>query len=126
VLAFADAPALGVYVAGDTVWYEGVAEVAARFSIAVAVLNLGAARVPAVGPAPLTMTAADAVETAHAFPTATLVPLHFEGWAHFSESRAVIEPAFAQAGLTSRVVWLTPGVPQTLHLEPPPAPARME
>src|SRR5262249_22494988 len=50
VLAFRDAPERAVYVAGDTVWYEGVAEVATRFAIAVVLLNLGAARVPAVGP----------------------------------------------------------------------------
>ena len=38
------------YISGDTVWYEGVAEVAARFRIRYAVLFMGAARVEAVGP----------------------------------------------------------------------------
>lgn len=103
-----------VYVSGDTVWFEGVAEVAQRFDIRVAILNLGAARVAAAGSAPLTFTAVEAVEVARAMPDATVVPLHFEGWAHFTESRAEIEEAFARAGLSSRVRWPQAGEPITL------------
>ena len=33
------------------------------------------------------------------------VPLHFEGWTHFSESRAEIDRAFAAAGLADRLGW---------------------
>ena len=39
-----------VYISGDTVWYDGVAEIKNRFKIGCAVLFLGAARVPEVGP----------------------------------------------------------------------------
>jgi L-ascorbate metabolism protein UlaG (beta-lactamase superfamily) len=105
VLYFADAPEQCVYLSGDTVWYEGVAEVARRFPIRMAILNLGAARVPEVGPFPLTMTANEAVETARAFVDATIVPLHFEGWAHFSEGRQEIADAFASAELSHRLRW---------------------
>jgi L-ascorbate metabolism protein UlaG (beta-lactamase superfamily) len=51
-----------LYVSGDTVWYEGVAEVARWIHVTTAVLNMGAARVEAAGPAPLTMTADDGVQ----------------------------------------------------------------
>ncbi|MGH9664419.1 MAG: MBL fold metallo-hydrolase [Bryobacteraceae bacterium] len=108
VLYFPDAPEQGVYFSGDTVWYEGVAEVAGRYSIRAAILNLGAARVPEVGPFHLTMTAAEAVETARAFSGASIVPLHFEGWAHFSEGREQIAQAFTAAGLTNRLRWPEP------------------
>jgi hypothetical protein len=50
-----------------------------------------------VGPAHLTFTAAEAVVAAQAFTQALIVPLHFEGWAHLSESRTDIESAFAAA-----------------------------
>ncbi len=53
----ADAPESAIYFSGDTVWFDGVAEVARRFPIRTAVLFMGAARVPAVGPFALTMTA---------------------------------------------------------------------
>jgi L-ascorbate metabolism protein UlaG (beta-lactamase superfamily) len=94
-----------VYLSGDTVWYEGVAEVARRFDVRVAVLFMGAARVAAVGPWPLTLTADGAVEAARALARATIVPLHFEGWEHFSETRADVEAAFGRAGLASRLRW---------------------
>ena len=74
VLAYDDSPRDAVYVSGDTVWYEGVAEVASRFQIRAAVLFLGAARVQVVGPAHLTMTAEDGVQAARAMPDAAIVP----------------------------------------------------
>jgi L-ascorbate metabolism protein UlaG (beta-lactamase superfamily) len=94
-----------LYFSGDTVWYEGVAEVARWFRVTTAVLNMGAARVEAAGPAPLTMTAEDGVRVAQAMPDATIVPLHFEGWAHFSESRQQIQATFRKYGLEDRLLW---------------------
>ena len=94
-----------IYLSGDTVWYEGMAEVARRFPVRAAILFLGAARVSAVGPWPLTLTADEAVEAARAFAGATVMPLHFEGWEHFTESRADVEAAFGRAGLASRLRW---------------------
>ncbi len=109
VAFFVDDPQCAIYVAGDTVWYEGVAEVARRFPARAAILNLGAARVAEVGPFHLTMTAAEAVEAARAFSSATIVPLHYEGWAHFSEGRGEIATAFAAAGWAERIRWLEAG-----------------
>ncbi len=114
VLSLSRAPAGAIYLSGDTVWYEGVAEVARRHSVAVAVLFMGAARVDAAGPWHLTFTAAEGVEAARAFGRATIVPLHYEGWAHFTEHRAEIDRAFAAAGLRDRLLWLPPGVPTDL------------
>jgi L-ascorbate metabolism protein UlaG (beta-lactamase superfamily) len=116
-LAFTDAPTHSVYVSGDTVWYEGVEEVSRRFAPRVAVLFAGAARVREVGPAALTFTALDAVSAARAFDDAIIVPLHFEGWAHLSESRADLERAFAAAGLTNRLRWPMPGRPLELAVD---------
>jgi len=97
------------YVSGDTVWYEGVAEVTRRADVRVAFLFLGAARVREVGPAHLTMTADEGVLAARAMPNAAIVPLHYEGWQHFSEGRAEIDRVFTDAGLRGRVHWLAPG-----------------
>lgn len=103
----------GIYISGDTVWYEGVAEVARRATVRTAILFLGAATVGAVGPFPLTFTAEGAVEAARAFTGARIVPLHFEGWAHFTESRAEVEATFRTAGLGGRLHWplLGAGIP---------------
>ncbi|HEY6222518.1 MAG TPA: MBL fold metallo-hydrolase [Gemmatimonadales bacterium] len=64
VVAARDHPDACIYVSGDTVWYEGVAEVARRFPVTVALLFMGAARVREVGPHHLTLTAAEGVATA--------------------------------------------------------------
>lgn len=116
VLAPRDRSDACVYVSGDTVWYEGVAEVARRFDVRVAMLFMGAARVAAAGPAALTFTAEEGVAAARAFAGATIVPLHYEGWEHFTESRADVERAFRAAGIESRLRWLAPGVPTELAL----------
>jgi L-ascorbate metabolism protein UlaG (beta-lactamase superfamily) len=105
ILEMKDAPGITVYVSGDTVFYEGVAAIAQRFAPKAAILHLGAARVPEVGPFHLTMTAEEGVDAARAFADAVIVPVHFEGWAHFSEGRHDIERAFAGAGLENRVRW---------------------
>jgi L-ascorbate metabolism protein UlaG (beta-lactamase superfamily) len=115
-LAYADAPDEVLYISGDTVWYEGVREVAERFPVKVAALNMGAAKVAPAGDAALTFTADGAVETARAMPDATIVPLHFEGWEHFSESRGDIEQAFDAAGLSDRVAWPPPATPLPLSV----------
>jgi len=114
LLSFPEAPEERLYISGDTVWYEGIAEIGRRFQIKTAVLFMGAAIVREVGPAHLTMTAADAVLAARAFPGAAIVPLHFEGWEHFTQSGREIQRAFAAAGLESRLRWLKPGVPQAI------------
>ncbi|MGN6393886.1 MAG: hypothetical protein ACTHM9_16785 [Gemmatimonadales bacterium] len=95
-------------------WYEDVAEVARRFPARAIVLFMGAARVAEVGPWPLTFDAAGAVEVARAFGQAVVIPLHFEGWQHLSESRQDIDAAFTQAGLRSRLRWPDPGRPVNL------------
>jgi L-ascorbate metabolism protein UlaG (beta-lactamase superfamily) len=105
VFFFQDAPNQAIYISGDSVWYPGVAEIAERFHIEVAIFHLGAARVPEVGPFHLTMTAEEAVEACRHFADAVIVPIHFEDWAHFSEGAAHIRAAFARAQLEHRLRW---------------------
>ena len=105
VLSLGDSHRPAIYVSGDTVWYPGVAEIARRCDVRLAILHLGAARVPQVGTFHLTMTAAEAVEAARNFVDALIVPIHFEDWAHFSEGREEIVRAFAEAKLEHRLRW---------------------
>jgi L-ascorbate metabolism protein UlaG (beta-lactamase superfamily) len=108
--AVAEGPATpAIYVSGDTVWYEELDSIASRVDVRVAMLFGGAARVREVGPAHLTMTAAEMVTAARAFGNAVIVPLHYAGWAHFSEGRTPIQNEFENAGLSERLLWLPPG-----------------
>jgi len=103
-----------IYITGDTVWYEGVAEVARRFQAGLVLLFAGAAKTR--GAFHLTMDANDALYTAHAFPDATIVPLHYEGWAHFSQSGDDLVQSFKALGIGARLRLLEPGVPTAIAL----------
>jgi len=100
-----------IYITGDTVWYEGVAEVARRFSVRAILLFAGAARIVARGPEHLTMNHDDAIATARAFPLARIFPVHHQGWEHFSESQQTLLDAFAAAAMAERIEPLFAGVP---------------
>jgi len=117
VLRFADPATRPVYVTGDTVWYDGVAEVARRFRPGVLVLFAGAAQTR--GPFHLTMDTNDAVEAAATFADALIVPVHTEGWAHFTQSADDLAKAFGALGFGERLRLLEPGAPTVI--EAPPA-----
>lgn len=91
-----------IYVTGDTVWYEGTAEVARRFSPRAVILFTGAAEPR--GRFHMTMGSEDALEAAHAFPHAALVAAHNEGWVHFRESQDQLAAVFAQFNLADRLL----------------------
>ncbi len=97
-----------IYISGDTVWFDGVAEVARRFNAAVVLPFAGAAQTR--GPFHLTMDTNDTIETARAFPDAAIVPLHTDGWAHFRQSAADLRATFDTLGFGSRLKLLEPGV----------------
>jgi L-ascorbate metabolism protein UlaG (beta-lactamase superfamily) len=101
-----------LYVTGDTLWYHGTAEVAQRFSPKVVMLHTGAAEPR--GRFHVTMGSEDALEAAHAFPNATLVSVHNEGWVHFKETQAQLADAFAKLGVGARLTALERGKPLRL------------
>ena len=98
-----------LYMTGDTVWYDGTAEVAHRFSPRVVLLFTGAAEPR--GRFHVTMGSEGALEAAHAFPDAALVAVHNEGWAHFRETEQQLAEVFARFGLGDRLTRFERGRP---------------
>ncbi|BFU43925.1 MBL fold metallo-hydrolase [Krasilnikovia sp. MM14-A1004] len=89
-----------VYVSGDNASLRVVEEIAARFpAIDVALLFGGAARTPLLGDANLTLDAAGMVAAARMLGASTVVPVHVDSWAHFTEGIADVRAAFTAAGL---------------------------
>jgi L-ascorbate metabolism protein UlaG (beta-lactamase superfamily) len=103
-----------LYFAGDTVWYEGVAEVARRYKPALVIINAGSAEPR--GRFHVTMDANDAIETAHAFPKAKIVGIHNEGWKHFAETAEDLAQAFRALGVAEQLQTLERGKPTKLAL----------
>ncbi|MDR3476047.1 MAG: MBL fold metallo-hydrolase [Devosia sp.] len=100
-------PGNGIYISGDTVWYEGVAEVAERFRPRLVVAFAGSAEPR--GHFHLTMDSNDVIALADAFPEARIVAVHNEGWAHFKESPADLAQAMTALGVGERLVPLERG-----------------
>lgn len=105
-----------LYISGDSVLFDGVEEVAQRHRIGVALLHFGAARAQRFGPFDITFTGVEGAQLAALLGDATIIPVHYEGWSHFSEGRAEIEQAFAAAGLSARLRFLPLGQPITLDI----------
>lgn len=100
-----------LWISGDTVLYDGVRRVAGRLRVGLALLHLGGVRFPVTGPLRYTMTGRDAVELAGLVRPRTVVPVHYEGWAHFRDRRDDVERALADAPpeTAARFRWLPVG-----------------
>jgi L-ascorbate metabolism protein UlaG (beta-lactamase superfamily) len=100
-----------VYVSGDNASIDVVRRIAERLGpIELAVLFVGGASIPArFDGAYLTLSNAGAVEAARVLDARAIVPVHFDGWAHFSESGEGLRAAFAAAGLEDLLAFPAPG-----------------
>ncbi|HEY6775101.1 MAG TPA: MBL fold metallo-hydrolase [Thermoleophilaceae bacterium] len=101
-----------LWISGDTVLYDGVREVATRMAVDTAVLHLGGVRFPVTGPLRYSMTTRQAVELCRLIRPRVIIPVHYEGWKHFQESREAIEQELATApdDIRRAVLWLPLGV----------------
>jgi L-ascorbate metabolism protein UlaG (beta-lactamase superfamily) len=95
-----------VYVSGDNASRRVVREIAERAGpVAIAVLNVGAVqRAERFGGAYLTLSSDHAADAAEILGVRAVVPLHFEGWTHFTQGAAEVEAAFAGNGIRDRLV----------------------
>ena len=101
-----------VYVSGDNASVDVVREIAEQHApIDSAVLFCGSAHVPELWGegAYLTLTPETAVEAAGLLGECPIVPVHQEGWAHFSSGAEDLRRAFEAAGLAQRLRAVAPG-----------------
>lgn len=91
-----------LYVAGDTVWNDYVAEALAAWRPDVVVLNCGDAQVPGLGK--IIMDQHDLALVAQAAPQATIVASHLEAVNHCVLSRAALRRFVDEQGLRGRVL----------------------
>jgi L-ascorbate metabolism protein UlaG (beta-lactamase superfamily) len=109
VLASDDVPA--VYVSGDNASVDVVRTIAERSGpIELAVLFCGGVSLPSrFDGAYLTLSADNAAQAAAVLGVRAVVPVHFEGWAHFTQGAEELRAAFAAAGLADRLMVPEPG-----------------
>ncbi|RJU00309.1 MBL fold metallo-hydrolase [Arthrobacter frigidicola] len=112
------ADTIALWMSGDSVLYRGLKEVARRFEIDVALLHLGAVRFRATGPVRYTMNARDGARLLKLISPQVAIPVHYEGWSHFSEGRGVaLKQLHSRPGEITEVFWLPPGRPSPIPLK---------
>ncbi|KAA0023046.1 MBL fold metallo-hydrolase [Antrihabitans cavernicola] len=100
-----------VYVSGDNASVGVVEQIAERFDpIDLAILFTGAANVGRFGDNDLTLNARTAVAAAKVLRDAVIVPVHAEGWAHFSETLERLRRSFEYDDIGDRLRVLAPGI----------------
>jgi L-ascorbate metabolism protein UlaG (beta-lactamase superfamily) len=92
-----------IYISGDNASLRAVAAISRRVpDVDVAILFAGAARVPSkFRGRPLTLDSRRAAAAAAVLGAGIVIPAHYDGWAHFSESATDLATAFDEAGLAS-------------------------
>lgn len=99
-----------IYVSGDNASLDVVRRIAERSPRPdVAILFAGAARTPLVDGF-LTLTGDEAAQAAVILGRPRVLPVHTDGWAHFTENAEGFVAAFGRAGLADRLLDHTPGV----------------
>jgi L-ascorbate metabolism protein UlaG (beta-lactamase superfamily) len=104
VLTADDAPTL--YVSGDNASVDVVRTIADREGpIELAVLFAGGVSIPQrFDGAYLTLSAERAAQAAQVLGARAVVPVHFEGWAHFTQGAAELRAAFEAEDIAERLV----------------------
>jgi L-ascorbate metabolism protein UlaG (beta-lactamase superfamily) len=93
-----------VYHSGDNASVEIVRQIAERLGpIDIAILHTGAANPGRFGDVDATLNAHTALQAAQLLGDALVVPIHAEGWAHFSETLERLELIFGYGGLAHRL-----------------------
>ena len=105
-----------LWISGDTVLFDDLRQVPQRLDIGTAIVHLGAVKFRITGPLRYTMDASQAVELLAGVPVATVVPVHSDGWSHFSEPVQHARDALQAADRPPRsnVRWGRPGEPLSL------------
>lgn len=99
-----------VYVSGDNASLRVVRTIAQRFPfIDVAILSCGAARTALLDYQNLTLGSEDAAQAAKVLQARMVIPVHYEGWNHYTEGAESLRNAFAGIGFQERLCLLEPG-----------------
>lgn len=100
-----------IYFSGDTIYVEELKKLKEQWNVKVAILNLGSAEAPMLDGKILhiTLNGQEAVQLYKDIGAEVLVPIHFEGWDHFTQGKEGLRKEFEEAGIAEKVAWLTPG-----------------
>jgi len=105
-----------LYISGDTVWFNGLREIGQRFKVGTAILHIGAARFPIMGPIRFTPNAKEVIKISRALKPQTVIPIHYEGWKYFKETGADARQVFEASGIQEKIRRLPLGKPVNVEM----------
>jgi L-ascorbate metabolism protein UlaG (beta-lactamase superfamily) len=105
-----------LYVSGDTVYFDGIEEIARRFKVHTAVLHVGKAGFPQIDYMPLTFSTDMAIRTARLMNVEKFIPTHFEGWKHFNEQPEYLFDQITHSDIKEKLLRLQPGSPTVIEI----------
>ncbi|WP_432479270.1 MBL fold metallo-hydrolase [Nocardioides sp. GXQ0305] len=98
-----------LWMTGDTVLHDAVRRTATGLDVDVLLVHLGCVRFPITGPLRYSMSSRDALELIALSNPRVAVPVHYEGWSHFSQPEDVARRTLTGV-TTTQVHWLDRGV----------------
>jgi L-ascorbate metabolism protein UlaG (beta-lactamase superfamily) len=101
-MTLADSDTIDVWMTGDTVLHRPVRQLAESLDVDVLLIHLGRVQFPTTGRVRYSMDGKDAVRLVELLRPRVVVPVHYEGWSHFSEPttdlRATVDNAHPTIG----------------------------
>ncbi|PYI15464.1 Metallo-hydrolase/oxidoreductase [Aspergillus violaceofuscus CBS 115571] len=103
-----------IYFSGDTVYVDELEQIADRYHVCAAVMNLGNAHVawpedPHGPKVQITMGGEEGARLFRALRADVLVPMHYESWGHFTQFGEELRAVFEAEGISEKVCWLKGG-----------------
>ena len=99
-----------VYISGDSASRDVVRSIVEKTgALEIAILNAGAVQLSKFDGAYLTLSADHAADVAKVLKARIVIPLHFEGWGHFTQGANELKAAFSGNGIRDRLVMLERG-----------------
>jgi L-ascorbate metabolism protein UlaG (beta-lactamase superfamily) len=99
-----------IYVSGDNASRDVVRSIVEKIGqLPIAILNAGAVQLSKFDGAYLTLSADHAADVAQILGARVVIPLHFEGWAHFTQGADELKAAFSGNGIRDRLLMLERG-----------------
>ena len=96
-MTLGDCGTVTVWMTGDTVLHGPVRRLAERLDVDVLLVHLGRVRFPLTGRVRYSMDGRDALRLVELLRPRVVVPVHYEGWSHFSESTHALRRTLAGA-----------------------------
>jgi L-ascorbate metabolism protein UlaG (beta-lactamase superfamily) len=106
-----------LWITGDTVVHRRLRQIGQRLHVGTVVAHLGGVRFGLTGPLRYSMTGRDLATLRNWTQPHQMIPVHYEGWSHFSDDRAEVEHALLATPTAADCVrWLPIGETRSLTI----------